>query len=297
MSCIPLLSRPRVVAGLWAVALALPLGASAGDRAMPVTIRLKLKTGDVTRYELNMNVETSLSQGAAPSAAVIPVKMKLTQEQKVTRVSPGGGGEVVTTVLTQEMSVNGQPQQAVKPDPVTMTYDGLGKVLSVKGLPKDNPASSMLGGGISSGGLNGMGLFLPPKPVQPGSVWTQSVLVPGSGSTGMARCKLMRMENVGKFKTARIRMNLKMPVKMMMGQNLRPTKQAGQSIGTMSGTITMIVDNNIALDDGKLVRSSGQGGGTINLVPKKGAGSAAGGGAMPAMQTRIKMSFSNNIIP
>lgn len=268
----------------------------------PVTLRMKFKQGDTTKYQMNLQMTMSMMQnGQASQAMTIPMNMNMTLQQQVVKVLPNGGGEVTTTVLSQQSMMNGQ-QVSSPPSvpPTTITYDAFGKVLSMRGLPKNSPMSGMMGGNMGPNAMTGLGLYLPARPVRPGDTWTQTVRIPMmGGSAGTVQSKLMKYETIGHFQTARIRSLITMPIHMMVGINGQPTQQASKSMMSMSGTMKGTFDNNFAIAEGKTVRQAGNMTGTINMKPHKSPNmpNQPGMGHMPtSMQMNMKMSISMDMV-
>ena len=137
------------------------------------------------------------------------------------------------------------------------------------GLKIDNSGGSAFGGLVGSGALNLQRVYLPTKPVRLGESWTTKVTIaglPGAG-TGSAKSTLVRLEPVGRYQTARIRAILNAPLKLYLTADSRTTTNPKLSAQTVTGTLNMTFDSNLALAEGKVVRSGGSGTAVMNLTP------------------------------
>src|SRR5262249_28480329 len=149
-----------------------------------------------------------------------PMTQKMTldilQQVKVLRTLPNGGGETETTVLSSSGVLNGKPINVPTNQPITMTQDSRGNTLSVKGLSNNTPGLSVLNNIFNSGGLKTTSSYLPTGPVKVGDTWKEKVSLPGFSGSGYAISKLIRLEKVGHFQTARIHSRIALPLKMML---------------------------------------------------------------------------------
>ncbi|MCS6776427.1 MAG: hypothetical protein RMJ43_00985 [Chloroherpetonaceae bacterium] len=288
----------RAGAGLIIAGLLLPLAGLAGQNG-PVTLRMKFKPGETLKYQttLQMNIETPMmAQNGA-----MKMDISMVQNQKVLKALPAGGGDVEVTTTDTRASMNGQPMSLPSNPPVTLTYDAQGNVRGVKGLPKD--AAPLMGGGMA--GANQMqlqGTFLPAKPVKPGDTWTMNVKLPGTtGGNAVVKGQFLKMETIGRYRTAKIRTVLTGPMNLMMNAQGQPTTDAKQAAMKMTGTMTMTVDSNLAITEGRLIRQAGNGVMRLTMKPigsTAGSGTAAkGNGQLPnSMAMTMKMRMGSNLI-
>src|SRR5439155_20233789 len=128
------------------------------------------------------------------------------------------------TTKNQQATTNGQPMAVPNTPPMTMTYDATGKVLSAKGLSKNDPATSMMGSAFSSGGLAGLGNFLPTHPVKVGDTWTPKVTLPSAlgNSSGTMKATFVGIQTIGQYKTAHFKTTMSMPLTIPMNVQGQP---------------------------------------------------------------------------
>lgn len=281
------------------VAALLPLAAGAGQGSDPALLRMKFQQGNRGDYRMSMQMTLLTTVGQrAPSTTRIT--MDTVQQQQVQEARPDGVGVVVSTVLKQQNSVNGKPAENEDIPPMIVTYDALGKVLDVKGGASANPAVGPLGSLFSAGGLTGIGTLLPTEPVTAGAVWTQTITLPNSPARATARCRLVRFEKVGRFRTARIRSLITVPVRLAIDATGQPAAQASEALLTARGTGTLNTEQNFAVTEGKLIRSTGSGTFLVNLQVKSSPTSntkkAAQGGGPVAIKLKLQLTMGTNMI-
>ncbi|HZP82715.1 MAG TPA: hypothetical protein VFB21_13830 [Chthonomonadaceae bacterium] len=282
--------------GLCALLIA-PLAASAGQGGnSPVMLRMKFKPGDVNRYRMTMQMNMTMHMPNQPQPMTVPVNMMMTMEQKVDSVDAKGNGTVVTTIQNQQVTANGQTAPSPQVPPVTMRLSPQGKILSTQGMPA-NQVTNMMGNPFGSGGANGLTVLLPAKPVKPGDSWTQPVRLPGSALSGTTKNTLIRYENVGQFRTARIHTVANLTLKMMMDGQGQPAKTASKAASIIQGNIKIAGDNNFAVAEGKLVRMAMNGDAAMKMQQKKAAGAKAGTARPPQNMTmNMKMTAAMDLL-
>ncbi|HLV79711.1 MAG TPA: hypothetical protein VKT32_05490 [Chthonomonadaceae bacterium] len=285
----------------------LPLAALAGQSDAPALLRMKFRQGEVNKYQTNMqmtmhmvmNMGTGQSHpGPAPQPMTIPVNMNMLIQQQVTKVLANGNGVITSTVLNQQMSMNGQtrPNGANTPT-TTITMTPLGKVVSMTGIPQQNPMSGIFG----PNSLSGMGTYLPSRAVRPGDSWTDTMRMPGltGAGSGTVRSHFIRYETVGRYRTALIRSVVTVPLNMNMNMMGQPAGRSGAGTMTMSGSMHITTDNNFAVAEGKLIRTTGDGGASIAMhFPHSSQPSRPGMGAMPqSTLMTMKMTMTMTLTP
>jgi hypothetical protein len=132
---------------------------------------------------MDMNMNMTMNMGAQ----VMPMKMVMTMLTKMTvkSIDSSGAAKIASEVLSQDTSMvmNGKsskmPGSATKGS-ATMTMSPEGKVSGVDLKQGASNPMSMMGGTGSAGPLQMAGT-LPSKPVSPGSHWSSSGNVMGSG--------------------------------------------------------------------------------------------------------------------
>ncbi len=263
---------PRLTAGL--LLAALPLLATAGQGGSgPVTLRMKFKQGETSKYQTNMSVTMAGMggpKGAPGKAGGVPMQqIAVLQQFKTDKLLPGGGAEVVVTTINMQGAA-GMGSTPV-PKPVTLIMDARGGVKVAKA--SQSATGSMMGSMMGANPLGLQQVPMPEKAVKPGDTWSSVMAMPGMGS-GSVKGQFVKYETVGKHKTALLHYVVTMPIKMMMDASMQPTTSAATAQMTMSGNMVMNVDNDVAFTDGKLVRSSGNGTMVMTITSKGGMGVA-----------------------
>jgi hypothetical protein len=281
--------------GLCALFL-LPLAAFAGQGNGPISLKMKFVPNETIKYQTSMQMDITMRQSAQAEPMKMPMTMSMVQDWQVTKINPDGSAMILTTTHDMQSKMNGQtmPNGAAGPASMTLHISPQGKVLSTQGAPGFNATNPF--GSLS---LNGMGAFLPTKPVKPGDTWTQSINLPGfTGGGGTAKSTLVSFENVGHFKTARIRTVATIPLNVLMGANGRPTHTASQAMMRMNGLCKVMGDTNFAIAEGKIIRSAVNG--NINMSMKtntsSGKSSSTARGGPQSMTMRMKMTMAMNMI-
>jgi hypothetical protein len=280
--------------GLCALFL-LPPGAQAGQGGNgPVTLLMKYRQGEVLKYQMNMSMSMAMQMPGQPGQPPQPMNSSMIIEMKVMKALPGGGAEVEETMHNQQGSGRVPPMK-----PFTMTFDAHGKVLSMKGLKANDPVTKAMQQSMAS---NGTQAYLPSRPVKVGESWTQKVTVPAGPMgtmSGTMKCTLVKVENVGKYRTAHIKTVMPIPISSMMNAQGQPTKQANQAVMSMSGSGTVVSDTYFAIAEGRMVQTTG----TTNFSMKmKSAKSPASktpkNPAGPQeMSMTMNMKMSMNLLP
>lgn len=275
----------------------LPLAAHAWQGGSPVKLHLKFKQGEKTKYQTTMQMNIAIPLPNQPQPMKQTVNVSMIQEHEVTKVLPNGGAVVTVTTTNQQTTANGQTQPGAAVPPLTMTYDAQGRVSSMKGLPTSNPATGPLNSMFNSGGMANMGFLLPNRAVKPGDTWTQAVNLPGFVKGGTAKCTYLKNESVGTFKTARIRTLVTMPLNMKMNQRGQPTTNAAEVFIVATGSGKVTADTNVAIAEGKIIRTSGSGNIAMLMKPKQAPAAPAGSKAPQALKMNMKMEMGMKLIP
>lgn len=281
--------------GLCALLL-LPLAAFAGQGNGPVSLKMKFVPNEAIKYQTTMQMDITMRQSAQAPPMKMPMKMSMVQDWQVTKVNPDGSAMILATVHDMQSTMNGQTMPSGPGGPTSMTLhiSPQGKILSTQGMSGFNATNP-----FSSLSFNGIGAFLPTKPVKPGDTWTQSINLPGiTGGSGTAKSTLVSFENVGHFKTARIRTVATVPLNMMMGANGMPTHTPSKAMMRMNGLCKVMGDTNFAVAEGKIVRSAFNG--DINMSMKtnvpSGKTNAAMQGTPRSMTMHMKMTMAMNMV-
>jgi hypothetical protein len=302
----------RPAASLCLAVLLLPLAVFGQSGGGPFTLRMKFTPGEVTKLQTKVQLDTNVPLPGKATPMTQKMVLDMLQQVKVLKALPDGGGVTETTILNSSGMMNGQPIHIPTDQPITTTLDARGNALSVKGLSNSAPGMAVLNNIFNSGGLKTTGSYLPVKPVRIGDTWTEKISLPGFSGSGYAVSQLVRLEKVGHFQTARIHSRIALPLKMMLDAAQKPTMQESQAVGTMSGTLNMIMDSNFAITEGKSARSAGSGSMAMTITfktptpggksgaskaPPAGSKSGASAANVPApVKLDIKIQVGNNLV-
>lgn len=266
-----------VVAGIGLCCLCLSAPAIGGQpKSGPVQLRLKFPPGNVRKYRNTLQVTITAQQTSAPKPVKQAVVSKTVQQSKVTRSLPNGGGEITTTLVSQESTIDGKPVKRTPSTAATITtYSALGKVLSVK-RPTPSTASAQMSGENAVAAMLEDSFLLPSQAVKPGDTWTQTVRaahLPGVG-TATVHYRFVKIEMANGYRCARIHSDITLPYALMIDPKGQITQKAVQSMASSSGTAQGAFDTDIAIAEGKTIHSTGKG--TITLTIKVKPGTTPG---------------------
>lgn len=297
----------RKALGIGACLLALtPLMAVAGQGDNgPFTIRMKFKSGEVNRYQTNMQLTLGgLNMGGksgspAPASATPLQAVTVVQQFKVTKLLPNGGAQVEATTISTQGNLAGQPMNLQNSTPPVMIgLDSRGNVTSQQVPGNTVPGGGMLGNLLGTGAMGMQGLSLPDKSVRPGDFWVQKIAIPKIG-TAVMKGSFVSVQKIGRYRVARIHTTLNMPIHTGMDAAMKPTAKPAVATATLSGVMTMSYDSDFALDAGKLIRTSGSGTAAIELaragMPQKTGGPNAAP-AVPPMKMNVKIAVGSSLM-
>lgn len=283
---------PRVAAGVLLTTLPLLAQAGAGGGG-PVPLRIKYKQGEINKYQTNMSV--SLAGMGGPKGAqggAMPIQqLSVMQQFKTSKLLPNGSAEVVVTTINMQGGAG--MGTTPLPKPITLVMDSRGAVKATKGTMGGN-VPTMFSNMLGSNALGTQQVPLPEKPVKPGDVWNNTLPMPGMG-TGSIKGQFIKVETVGKHKTALLHYLLTMPIKIMMDSAMQPTRSATAAQMTMSGNVVMNVDNDVELQDGRLIRSSGSGNMLMTITSKNAPRQLPPKPGTPARPAPGNMKMNTNI--
>ncbi len=239
--------------------MAFPVGAQDN---VPVTLALKFKEGETTKYQSTISMNYSMpgltppaapqAKGTNPPSRKSPAAnalgggaMTVTQLVKVTKLQKSGAGELqITSTSTGSLTPTGMPGQAKamdsKPTVMSVVCDSLGRT-SGSGIA--NPLA--LGAGL----LNTSGLILPNKPIKPGESWSETQKIP-NGGTFITKTTFIRFEQVGNRRTAHLRSVMSSPMSSLLSQ------QRGVSASNVQGEMTITKDMNFDIAEGRIIKSN-----------------------------------------
>lgn len=283
----------RALMGGVGTAILLPMSASAVQQGT-VTLQFKPKLGAVAKYQTTMQIVMTVPIPKQPRPMTIPMNSIVIEEQRITKVYPQGGGEITSTTISQQTTVNGQPAPAQNSAPVVTAFDRYGRLIRAQGAAPSNPVGGIMGG-LNTTGASGLGMYLPTKPVKPGDTWTEPMRVPGISGKGTAKCRLVRLEKVGAFRTARIHADLNLPLRILLDKQQKPTQDPAKAVIVSKGVSAGSFDLNFAMDESRIVRTGGNATTKMTITQKGAQPAAQGGKANPLQginQMTIKMNMS-----
>ena len=269
----------------------------------PIDLRMKFRPNDLSRYQMTMQADMMLPGMSPGAASQYNSSLNMVIQQKVIKVRPDGSADVAITTVSGEGVVNRQP---FKPDtsgkPAIITFNTLNNIVAARDMPGAATGVDPTSRVFQSGALSTQGVYLPKQPVHIGDKWTQKVNVAGfgKGSMGTVQTKLVRLEPVGTFNTARLHSVLSIPF-VMTDATVKPAV-------ARKGLMTMNYDSNLALEEGKVVRSTGDGDITVTVnvpgsatsktgKPKAGKLGASKPSAPPGTQkVSVRLRMGNNLI-
>ncbi len=251
----------------------LPYAMDAQRKEPSISLKMKFRQGEINKYQTTMRMLVALPFPGQTKTNSSESVMDMTLVQETKKLLPEGHAEVLASVVQQSSTQNGRPVQAAPIDPVSYIFDSQGKVITPKHSEKSGSGTGGSGiEGISSllngTGTAGVGILLPAKSVAIGEHWKYPISAPGIIGNGTASAAVVKMENVGKYKTARIHSVVQLPIHFMADQQgavvMSRDKAAVEAIGT--GSVT--TDYNFAVAEGKLIRSSGVSSIAMKFNPK-----------------------------
>jgi hypothetical protein len=225
-----------------------------GAQAAPqgkYAIRLKLVSGEVRRYTMELNVHTKVLANDAPMMDM-PMKMKFVQIYEVG--GPGAGGAIVLKQRFEDFDIAAEgpmgemmKQLAQGMNKVTVTAQVCpdGSIASSKVEGADRPELESLANQMAQGGRFS---FLPKTPVGPGDTWTteETSEVGGMGGSSKAvvksTLKFVAVEACGAKQCAHVE-----------SESETSSGESGDSSGSGKGHSTLLIE----LDTGRLNHSKG----------------------------------------
>lgn len=301
----PVPTPPRFAPGTQSKATPVPPAMSTPVGAQPIQLRMKFKTGDTNKYQMTEQATMLLPDQSAAMTAQYNTDINMVIQQRVTKTNPDGSAEIAIATLSGTGTVSGQSfAPDTKSKPALITFDTRNNIVSAKDLPQSANSASMTSQMFQSGGLSTQGVYLPKQPVRVGDKWTQKLNIAslGKGSEGTVQTTFVRMEPVGLYQTARLRSLLRIPFVNVDSTANTPV--------VLKGMLNMTYTSNLAVAEGKVVRSTGEGDITVVVVntpiegaptpaatnPGKKANSASKPVPPAAPRVTVKLHMGNNLI-
>lgn len=274
-------------------------------KSEPVELRMKFKPGDINKYQMTMQANILIPGQAAGASNPYDTHISLIVQQNTVKVNADGSADIAIATQTGTGVVNGkQYKPAINEKPSVLTFDTRNNIVATKNLPKSAGSADLTGQIFQSGALSTQGVYLPQHAVRIGDTWTQKANIAslGKGSSGTVKTTFLRMEPVGLFNTARLRSVMKIPFTIVNGSS--------KLKAALSGMLTMTYDSNLAVREGKIVRSTGDGDITVIVVMpdmpsanttnsdggKKPALRPAGNPSTQSQKVTVKLQQGNNLI-
>jgi len=246
-----------------------------------LVLQMKFKPGETLKYQTNMVLGFTLpapmtSKPAQPKTGTAAgnslggtsFTVNAVQDIKVRRAGTAGGGDLDVTTTGQN-SLPGQPP-VISNDtrPALLTYDAQGKLTSIKRQGETASSNPMFSAMLGQGLLSMQGVILPAKAVRIGETWTQQVKIPGiTGSkSSTIKTTLVRVENLGKYRTARLHIVITTPVSAYLDAALQPAEKASGAASTMTGTAVVTDEVDFAIAEGMVVKSVSKGLTTMSVA-------------------------------
>ena len=290
---------------------AVPLKPVPAAVAAPLELRMKFKPGDINKYQMTMQANILLPGQPTGAVTRYDTNISMVIQQRVVKANPDGSAEVAISTLSGTGLVGGQSLKVdLTAKPSLITFDSRNNIVTIKNMPQNATSADVTGKIFQSGALSTQGVYLPKQPVKIGNKWTQKVNISslGKDNSGTVETKLVRLETVGLFETARLRSVMKIPFVI--------TDKTSKPPIPLNGMLNMVYDSNLALQEGKVVRSTGTGDITVVVrnasantappaKPKPGAKTRPGDKAepskpsvppVPAQKVTVKLQLGNNLL-
>ena len=252
-------------------------------------LRLIFKQNEASRYQTVAEVVATMpsmrsfiDKGKAPNkrggdittekmeTVQNSIQVSILQQMVVNKVLPDGGAMVLASTLSGQVVRDGNQMAPPEKNPMLVHYDTLGNIKAMRATGTTKQ-TDLMAGLLGSGALGFQRVYLPDKPVQLGDSWVQPVKVPGWNGQGKANAKLIRLEKVGRYQTARISAKVVLPIQIYLNANLQPltAQKIKKATSALVGTLNMTFETNFALLEGKMIRTGGRGTGTFRIQPLK----------------------------
>ena len=272
-------------------------------KSEPVELRMKFKPGDINKYQTTIQANILIPGQAANVEHPYDTHISLIVQQNVLKVHVDGSADIAISTQNGTGIVYGkQYKPALNDKPSILTFDARNNIVVAKNLPKAAPTADLTVQIFQSGALSTQGVYLPQQPVRIGDTWTQKANIASLGKgSGTVKTTFLRMEPIGLYSTARLRSVMKIPFVIV--------NDSSKLKVSLSGMLTMTYDSNLAVKEGKILRSTGDGDITVEVVlpetsaakptkPDTGKKSSPrpSGGATQSQKVTVKLHQGNNLI-
>jgi hypothetical protein len=250
---------------------AAPQGA---QMAGAVVLKMRFKAGQTDRFEMHSLGDVTYQNSGQVKQGPLPHAQSGVVTWHVDRALPNGGGLITMTNSITESQVGGHAVPAPPAASATITYDAQGQIVASSWRAAHSHAAPILPGAANpvtsvEGVIGILSFSLPDHPVKVGDTWSAQAHLPGTGISGVVRNTLVRIETVGKYRCAHIRMTAILPMRLLFGGGKRPTvvTRPSAAVAVATGTETMTTDLYFAIDEGKPIKSGAAGQFVIQLRP------------------------------
>ncbi len=274
-----------------ALSLALGILASRAAQATPpptYKLRLLFTQGQTFRYQTVAEVtavmpsmSSVVGKGRLPGkkngheittvkteAVTNSIQVNILQQMVVSKVLTDGGATLLASTLSGAVVRDGAQMPPPEKNPMLVSYNALGDIKELRATGAEKQ-TDLMAGLLGSGALSFQRVYLPNKPVALGDSWSQLVKIPGWNGQGKANAKLIRLEKIGRYQTARISATVTLPIQIYLNANLQPLtlNKIKTATSTLAGTLNMTFETNFAMQEGKMIRTGGRGKGTFHIQP------------------------------
>jgi len=255
----------------------------------PITLRLKFKQGQVTKYQATAKLTTTMQaaglSGPRSSAKTFSTSDRAVEQMKVIRALPDGGAEVTLTTLSDQRTEDGKPQdiQAQKLPSNTITYSPQGMLLALKTSSKSDPINNEVKNALVA--LQAGSELMPAQPVRPGDSWTQTVhytALPGIGPVTV-QSRFVKIVTVGRYRTALIHSTVTVPLGTLSVPNGEGVQEGGVAKGTF--------DHYFAIAEGHSIRNIGTGSSAFTVLTRTSKGNPV------KFQVKLKIDLTSDLLP
>ena len=282
--------NPRVRLSVSFACIAATALASTAFADGAVSLKMKLKAGDQFTYQTVGQISIPMpGKGGAGGAKQqkmpdIAFPVNATQTISVTKVASSGSADIDLTISgTTGIQTGGiGPSNRKTTAKATISPSG---ALAMAKHANESGANAAVGALTGTGTLGSITIYLPSHPVKPGDTWSVPVPLPQLSSTGTASAKYVGNTQVGRYKTAHIKLTISIPVHAMLDDKAGITRDEGKAQTTVNGKMTMVYEDDFAIAEGRLIRSTGAG--TTDIVISQKAKAGKAGGDKPKSQAIV----------
>jgi len=272
--------------------------------AQSVSLQAHYKAGESYGYQTSgfiaIPIPGAASKPGGPKSGAadgMKLPMNSTQQIHVLTVSPDGSADLEVTT------------KGASPLPGAMMAPANGLIVSkVKASPqgvlsaintgaKPGGATSVIGELSGIGSMGSIGIYLPKKPVRIGDTWSVNVPIPQLSATANIVGTYVSNGQVGRYKTAHIRLAVSMPFSTKLDASGGSVKPGGKVKTDVSGKLVMKYEQDFAIKEGRLIKSLGEGATSISIKqPASAQPGAPSGGGPKSVTIETKVTVSSALL-